>query len=86
MQAKGQAAFYDLEGRLLASGEVPSAGGREVYEELCCQVEKEKLTLLFPIYRWIDHYPNCDGENDRWESRRVGDHSIIFDLNTKTVL
>lgn len=86
VQAKGQAAFYDLNGQLLASAEVPAAGGREVYEELCCQMEEGKIVLLFPIYEWIDNYPNCDGEYDRWESRRVGSHSVIFDLNTKKVL
>ena len=85
VQAKGQAAFYDLDGQLLASGEVPAAGGREVYEELCCQVEEGKLALLFPVYQWIDTYPNCDGENDRWIARKVGAHTLTFDTEKKTV-
>lgn len=86
VQAKGQVTFFDLNGAVLASGEVPAeTGGREVYQELSCQVADGKLILLFPIYQWIDNYPNCDGEHDRWDTKRVGAHTLTFDIAAKTV-
>ncbi len=87
VQAKGQVAFYNRNGELLASGEVPAeTGGRELYEELSCRIEAGKILLLFPIYQWIDTYPNCDGENDRWVTKRVSAHTLIFDMEQKTVI
>lgn len=86
VQAKGQVTFCDLNGAVLASGEVPaSTGGREVYQELSCQIVDSKILLLFPIYQWIDNYPNCDGEHDRWDTKRVGDHTLTFYIAEKTV-
>lgn len=84
VQAKGQVAFFNRNGELLASGEVPAmTGGRELYEELSCCVEDGKISLLFPVYQWIDTYPNCDGENDRWITKRVGAHTLTFDVAEK---
>ena len=85
VQAKGQVTFCDLSGAVLASGEVPAEeGGREVYQELSCCVEDGKIRLLFPIYQWIDTYPNCDGENDRWVTKQVGAHTMTFDIAEKS--
>ena len=86
VHAKGQVTFCDLSGAVLASGEVPAEeGGREVYQELACCIEDGKIRLLFPIYQWIDTYPNCDGENDRWITKQVGAHTLTFDIAAKTV-
>lgn len=86
VQAKGEVSFCDPDGKLLAAGAVPAQmSGREVYEELSCRVENNKLMLLFPIYEWMDTYPNCDGEHDRWITKRVGAHTLTFDMEHKTV-
>lgn len=86
VQAKGQVAFFNRNGELLASGEVPAmTGGRELYEELSCCVEDGKISLLFPVYQWIDTYPNCDGENDRWITKRVGAHTLTFRMEQKII-
>ena len=86
VQAKGQVSFYDGTGNLLASGNAPEAGGgREVYEEISCHVEENKIQLLFPIYVWIDNYPNCDGEYDRWDTKRVGNHTLTLNLQDHTL-
>ncbi len=31
------------------------------------------------VYEWIDNYPHCDGEHDRWDTRIAGYHSLTFD-------
>lgn len=86
VQARGEAAFYDLEDNLLGRGRVPGAnGGREVYEEVRCRVRGNLLSLEFPIYEWIDNYPHCDGEHDRWDTRIVGHHTLTLDRDTNTV-
>ena len=87
VQAKGSVEFYNMDDALIAAGSVPSAeGGRGLYEEISCQVENNLLKLQFPIYEWIDNYPNCDGEYDRWDTRKIGAHTLTLDLLTCSIL
>lgn len=86
VQAIGQVEFYTTDGELLASGSVPPVvSGKEVYEEICCQADSDKITIQFPIYQWIDNYPHCDGEHDRWDTKKVGAHTMIFDMSAKEI-
>lgn len=86
VEARGSVKFYDREDRLLASGEVPAEScGREVYEEISCHVEGTTIRLHFPICEWVDYYPNCDGEHDRWGTRMIGSYILTFDRETNTV-
>lgn len=87
IQASGNVSFYDRNDVLIAAGNAPSVDdGRGVYEEINCQVENNLLKLQFPIYEWIDNYPNCDGEYDRWDSRKVGAHTLTLGLLTYSIL
>lgn len=43
-------------------------------------MEGKTITISFAIVEWIDNYPNCDGEHDRWDSRTVGYHDLVFSL------
>ncbi len=86
INAKGSAEFYGADDSLLAKGEVSkNDGGREVYEEVFCRVNGNEITLKFPIYEWIDNYPNCDGEHDRWDTRKIGEHTLEFDFAEKKI-
>lgn len=81
VNAKGSAAFYNENDELLATGEVPGVNdGKGVYQELCCHAEDGLITLKFPIVEWIDNYPHCDGEHDRWDSRIIGEYPLTFDI------
>ncbi len=85
--AEGRVDFLDLDGNPLAVGKVEAqTGGREVYEELVCEADEKTLTLKFPIVKWIDNYPNCDGENDRWDSVIIGYNTLIFDRENKAIV
>lgn len=86
IEAKGSISFFDCEGKLLKSVTVPQEKeGKEVYTEVVCTVESGAVLLKFPIVQWIDNYPHCDGEHDRWDSRTVGYHVVRFDLKTNEV-
>ena len=86
IRAEGQVDFYDAAEQLLASAKMPSQeGGREVYQDVGCGVEGTSVILRFPIYQWIDNYPHCDGEHDRWDTRTVGYHTVTFDLSSHSV-
>ena len=68
----------------IASVKVPKQeGGREIYMDVTCHVENGQIVLKMPIYRWIDHYPHCDGENDRWDAETIGYHTVRYDLETQ---
>ena len=87
VEAKGYVKFLDSEENLLASVNLPKqTGGKEVYSEVLYKEESDKITLKFPIVEWIDNYPNCDGEHDRWDTRTIGYHTIIFDIQTNKII
>ena len=83
--AKGDVAFLDLTGQILASTTMEAqSGGKEVYTDVSCWADGGRIVLKFPIVEWIDNYPHCDGEHDRWDSKTVGYHVLTFDVGRKT--
>lgn len=87
IQAAGSVEFFDGYDVLIAAGSVSrDDSGRKVYEDVVCQVKDEVLILQFPIYEWIDNYPHCDGEHDRWDTRIIGFHALSLDLQTREIL
>ena len=83
--AAGQIDFFSGE-NLLASVSVPAgSSGRGCYQDIAFKVAEGKLLLQFPEYNWVDHYPDCDGESDRWSARITGyKPPVVFDLDTHT--
>ena len=81
IHADGRVELYDMNDNLVAESKaVKSDGGREVYEEACCKVADNTIVVQFPIYKWIDNYPNCDGEHDRWDTVKIGEHTLELSL------
>ncbi len=82
IEAKGYVEIFDLEDNLLQSLAVPTqTGGREVYDEVECSVQNSNVTLRFPVVEWIDNYPHCDGEHDRWDRKVIDYHTVKFEIS-----
>ena len=80
IEASGKVDLTDCDGNLIASAAAPEEdGGKKVYTEVLCGKEGGQLIFKFPIVEWIDNYPNCDGEYDRWDSRIIGYNTVTFD-------
>ena len=87
IEAKGNIEIYDMKDSLLASTNAPKlVSGKEVYESIRLQVEQNEIVLEFPIYSWIDNYPHCDGEHDRWDCVIKGYQPIRFNLINKAFI
>ncbi len=87
IQAKGHVGFYNIDDERLADFDLPAVeAGRQVYEEVCCSVEGEAIILEFPLYKWIDNYPHCDGEHDRWDTREIDRDILKFDFVNKKII
>ncbi len=85
--SKGFIEFFDIYGKFLDSVEVPDEiGGREVYEQVKCEIENNNIIIKFPIVEWIDNYPYCDGEYDRWDTRTIDHYTVTFNLKTKKAI
>ena len=80
VEASGKVDLLDENGAVLATKTAEKqTGGREVYEKVVI-VKNENLVLRFPVVEWIDNYPHCDGEHDRWDSKIIGWDTVAFDL------
>ena len=87
IDAKGAVDFLDSEDKLIAAINIPEqTGGKEAYTEVLCSVEDDCILLKLPVVEWIDNYPHCDGEHDRWDSKIIGYHNLAFDLKTKKIV
>ncbi len=79
IDANGSYHIFDESGNEKHNGKViPQDNGRQLFEEIFCSSNNKLLTIKFPIYEWIDNYPHCDGEHDRWDTK-------IIDFNTVTI-
>lgn len=86
IEADGNVQFINSENKLIDSVKIPEqTGGKRVYDEVISQVIDNEITLKFPVVEWIDNYPNCDGEYDRWDTKTIGYHTIKFNLITHNI-
>lgn len=87
VEAAGKIRFFAMDGAELTQYTLPKSNTeRELYEDIRCSVEDCSIVLEFPIYSWIDHYPNCDGEHDRWTLTIKEYFAVKFDVKQKRVI
>ena len=87
IEAEGITQFSDTDGNVITTVNIPEqTGGTEKYHEVICKTEDGIITLRFPIVKWIDNYPHCDGEHDRWDAVTIGYHTVKFDVNTRNAV
>ena len=64
VDACGNAIFTDANGTELYRDKADGQG--RYFFEACCKVKGGVISVRFPIQEVVDHYPNCDGEYDRY--------------------
>ncbi len=52
------------------------AEANRLLNSIYCSVKEDVITVRFPVTETIDHYPNCDGEYDRY-SERIVDNILV---------
>lgn len=64
VDADGNAIFSDANGIELYRDKADGQG--RYFSEFYCEVRDGAISVRFPIQEVVDHYPNCDGEYDRY--------------------
>ena len=64
VDACGNAIFTDANGTEIYRDKADGQG--RYFFEACCKVKDGVISVRFPIQEVVDHYPNCDGEYDRY--------------------
>lgn len=73
IHCRGEFTFSTPEGRPLKTVSAkPMDSGRGCYMDVMITRAGDTLSFQLPEYKWIDHYPNCDGESDRWDAGIIG--------------
>ncbi len=73
IHCKGEVRIYSPEGkRLQTLPAKPMTSGRGCYMDILITTTEDGVRFRFPEYTWTDHYPNCDGESDRWDAEIIG--------------
>ncbi len=55
------------------------------YREVRLLWKQGFLSLQFGQVEYIDNYPNCDGEHDRWDERWRTEYEVTLDEGTNTL-
>ena len=82
---RGSISIRDMDGAVLAELTVTPDTKNGMHDNCYCKVEAGKLVLWFPQVRYIDNYPYCDGEYDRWDVVYTGYERVAFDLTDHAV-
>ena len=78
IHCKGEFSFYTMNGELIEEKQAKKMEtGRECYMDVTIEVKDNNILFKLPEYSWIDHYPNCDGESDRYDAKIIGIRDII---------
>lgn len=79
IDCKGDFDFYTVGGEKLETVKAKRmTSGRECYEDIFITTTDDGVIFRLPDYSWVDHYPDCDGESDRWSSRIDGVNDEVF--------
>ena len=65
--------------------QVPDSGD-EKFSDLMCIVTDGVIKLGFPQYSYVDNYPNCDGESDRWTKTVSGFNYLCYDIKNNRII
>lgn len=71
---KGGAQISDRQGATLAV--FPET--ETCFRQFRLQWKEDTVQLLFGHTEQVDNYPNCDGESDRWTSRWITEHTVVY--------
>ena len=78
---KGATQVCNGEGRLLAETD----DGDTVYKEVRFSWTPTALTVQFGRVTYVDNYPHCDGEHDRWEEKWLSMRTVTVHTETYAV-
>ncbi len=74
----GNAVFQNAEGKEILKDK--ANGDKRYFSKIYVSVKGAEICVRFPITETIDHYPNCDGEYDRYSERIVDNINICCSL------
>lgn len=74
----GKAIFFDAKGVELYKEKADGQG--RCFFEFYCEVRDGIISVRFPIQEVVDHYPNCDGEYDRYSYITMDNVMINYKL------
>lgn len=69
----GNYTFESTDGTVVKNGKAESD---RCFMFIYCSVKDNVINVRFPITETVDHYPNCDGEYDRY-STKIVDNIVI---------
>lgn len=70
----GNTVFRDTDGNEVY---VEAVDTERLFWNIYVSVDEGKICVRFPATKWIDYYPNCDGEHDRW-SEVIVDNFYVY--------
>ena len=78
---EGEAVFYDPAGNVI--GQAEKAEGS--YREARFAWTQDAVSVIFGHMVYIDNYPNCDGEHDRWDERWEAQRTVTLMLKDHSI-
>jgi hypothetical protein len=79
--------FYDSESNKALGCKAPTPiSGDEKFSEVKCSVSDGVIKLGFPLYSYVDNYPNCDGESDRRTKTIIGYSDFCYDIKNNCIV
>ncbi len=78
---EGEAVFYDGDGNVIGNAEKCD----RLFDRVVLDWKQDYVALLFGHVSTVDHYPNCDGEHDRWGTEWVTERTVMLNAKLNSV-
>ena len=81
----GELVFENEHRQELAKTTVTPDTKTKKHDNVYCKAECGAICVWFPVVEYVDNYPHCDGEYDRWSTSYVAYDCVKFDVAAHTV-
>lgn len=85
-KAEGIITFEDEARCELARIEIKPTTKNGMHDNIYCRCDDRRIKVWFPIVDYIDNYPDCDGEYDRWTVKYLAYDCVLFDIDTSSLV
>ena len=82
INCNGTFTFQTADGQRREVQAKPMHSGRGCYMDIFITTTETGIVFRLPEYDWWDHYPDCDGESDRWDATVIGTRDQVVWPNT----
>lgn len=81
INSQGKVVLYDIDGKVIDTKKIKSEKYPDKkFSDVIIKISNDKIQLNMLMKKYVDHYPHCDGEYDRWSVIHTENIPVTFEI------